>query len=53
MIEKTALARALLVVDKDRAPAPPKPLPDRVRAACQAATDALVTHYDAAKPARC
>jgi len=46
-IEAIVMPRVLS--DADRDPAPPKPLPDRVRAACQAATDALVTHYDAAK----
>ena len=41
------MPRILSEADKD--PAPPRPLPERVREACQAATDALVTHYDPRK----
>jgi hypothetical protein len=37
------MPRILSAADKD--PAPPRPLPERVRAACKAATDAMVTHY--------
>ena len=41
------MPRILSEADKD--PAPPRPLPERVRDACQAATDAMVTHYNPAK----
>ena len=46
-VEAIVMPRILSEADKD--PAPPKPLPDRVRDACRAATDALVTHYDPRK----
>ena len=41
------MPRILSEADKD--PAPPRPLPGRVRDACRAATDALVTRYDPRK----
>ena len=44
-----ALVMPRILSEADRDPAPPRPLPDRARAACQAATDALVTHYNPAK----
>ena len=46
-VEALVMPRILSEADKD--PTPPKPLPDRVRDACRAATDALVTHYDPRK----
>ena len=44
-----ALAMPRILSEADKDPAPPRLLPERVRAACQAATDALVTHYDPRK----
>jgi hypothetical protein len=46
-VEALVMPRVLSEEDKD--PAPPNPLPERARAACQAATDAMVTHFDATK----
>ena len=46
-VEAIVMPRILSEADKD--PAPPRPLPDRVRDACRAATDAMVTHYDPKK----
>jgi hypothetical protein len=46
-VEALVMPRVLSEADKD--PAPPKPLSERVRAACKAATDAMVTHYDPMK----
>ncbi|MGO9287904.1 MAG: hypothetical protein ACLQIJ_04015 [Polyangia bacterium] len=45
----TALVMPRILSEADKDPAPPGPLQDRVRDACQAATDALVTHYNPAK----
>jgi hypothetical protein len=45
----TALAMPRILSEADKDPTPPRPLPERARAACQAATDALVTHYNPAK----
>ena len=45
----TALVMPRILSEADKDPAPPGPLQDRVRDACQAATDALVTHYDPKK----
>jgi hypothetical protein len=44
-----ALVMPRILSEADKDPAPPRPLPDRVRDACRAATDALVTHYNPAK----
>jgi hypothetical protein len=44
-----ALVMPRILSEADKDPAPPRPLPDRVRDACKAATDALVTHYDPRK----
>jgi hypothetical protein len=44
-----ALVMPRILSKADEDPAPPRPLPERARAACQAATDALVTHYDPRK----
>jgi hypothetical protein len=44
-----ALVMPRILSEADKDPAPPRPLPERARAACQAATDALVTHYDPRK----
>jgi hypothetical protein len=46
-VQVLVMPRILSEADKD--PTPPRPLPERVRAACRAATDALVTHYNPAK----
>ena len=46
-VEAIVMPRILSEADKD--PVPPKPLPDRVRDACRAATDALVTRHDPRK----
>ncbi len=45
----TALVMPRILSEADKDPAPPRPLPERVRDACQAATDAMVTHYNPAK----
>ena len=42
----TALVMPRILSEADKDPAPPKPLPERVREACKAATDAMVEHYD-------
>ncbi len=44
-----ALVMPRILSEADKDPAPPGPLQDRVRDACRAATDALVTHYDPKK----
>jgi hypothetical protein len=44
-----ALVMPRILSEADKDPTPPRPLPERARAACQAATDALVTHYNPAK----
>jgi len=49
----TALVMPRILSEADKDPAPPRPLPDRARAACQAAMDALVTHYNPAKTLAC
>ena len=45
----TALVMPRILSEADKDPAPPRPLQDRVRDACRAATDAMVTHYNPAK----
>ncbi len=40
-----ALVMPRILSEADKDPTPPRPLPERVRAACQAATDGMVTHY--------
>ena len=45
----TALVLPRILSEADKDPTPPRPLPERVRDACRAATDALVTHYNPAK----
>jgi len=45
----TALVMPRILSEADKDPAPPRPLPGRVRDACRAATDALVTRYDPRK----
>ena len=44
-----ALVMPHTLSEADKDPTPPKPLPERVRDACRAATDAMVTHYNPAK----
>ena len=44
-----ALVMPRILSEADKDPTPPKPLPERVRDACRAATEALVTHYNPAK----
>jgi hypothetical protein len=44
-----ALVMPRILAEADKDPAPPRPLPERARAACKAATDAMVTHYNPAK----
>ena len=41
-----ALVMPRILSEADKDPTPPKPLPERVREACKAATDAMVEHYD-------
>ena len=48
-VQVEAIVMPRILSEADKNPAPPRPLPDRVRDTCKAATDTLVTNYNATK----